>query len=66
MFISSNPSIGKDDHSCGGTSDDTIWESHHLAFGGRSRPYIIDGVWTTDEEGEKLKRRAAEKGQVNF
>jgi hypothetical protein len=56
LFVSSNPSIGKDDHSCGSTSDNTIWESHHLAFGDGSRPYIIDGVWTTNAEGEKLKR----------
>ena len=56
LFVSSNPSIGKDDHSCGSTPDSTIWESHHLAFGGGSRPYIIDGVWTTNEAVEKLKR----------
>jgi uracil-DNA glycosylase len=56
LFVSSNPSIGEDDHSSGNSPGDRVWESHHLAFGGGSRPYIIDGVWTTNAEGAKLKR----------
>jgi uracil-DNA glycosylase len=52
LFVASNPSIsGDDDHARVGTNDDIIWESHHLAFGGGSRPYIIDGIKTTNDEG---------------
>lgn len=58
LFVSSNPSIGDDDHSRGDTSDDLIWESHHLAFGGGSRPYIDDGRYTMDREGKRIKRVA--------
>jgi len=52
LFVASNPSIGDDDHALGGSDDNTIWESHHLAFGGGSRAYIIDGIKTTNDKGE--------------
>jgi hypothetical protein len=51
LFVASNPSIGDDDHACGSASDDQIWESHHLAFGGGKRTYIIDGIKTTKPDG---------------
>jgi hypothetical protein len=37
LFVASNPSISDDDHALGGSDDDAIWESHHLAFGGHVR-----------------------------
>jgi hypothetical protein len=55
LFISSNPSIGDDDHSCFDTSEEIIWESHHLAYGGGTRPYIIDGIYPTDRDGNRLQ-----------
>lgn len=56
LFLSSNPSIGKDDHACGGTTDELIWESHHYAFGGDGhRAYITNGVYTTDMSGQRIK-----------
>ncbi|HKU82347.1 MAG TPA: hypothetical protein VJP76_09285 [Candidatus Tumulicola sp.] len=51
LFVASNPSIGDDDHAHGSSDDETIFESHHLAFGGGSRPYILDGTKTTKPDG---------------
>jgi hypothetical protein len=51
LFVASNPSIGDDDHARGDSDDETIWESHNLAFGGGSRPYILDGIKTTMPDG---------------
>lgn len=56
LFVSSNPSIGKDDHACGAESDAVIWNSHHYAFGGSGhQAYIVDGVYTTDKNGQRIK-----------
>jgi len=51
LFVASNPSIGDDDHARGDSDDGIVWESHHLAFGGGSRPYILDGIKTTKLDG---------------
>jgi hypothetical protein len=58
LFISSNPSIGEDRHAVGASSDETLWDSHHFAFGGGKRPYILDGINTTTTAGDKLKKVA--------
>jgi hypothetical protein len=58
LFVASNPSIGKDDHSGGSTPDDILWDAHHLAFGGGSRRYIVDGTKTTSTDGTVLKNVA--------
>ncbi len=56
LFVSSNPSIGRDDHACGSTSDEAIWDSHHYAFGGEGHPAsILDGVYTVDGNGQRTK-----------
>lgn len=55
LFLSSNPSIGEDDHSRGDTADDIMWEAHHLAHGGGSRKYILDGLYTTDRDGNRIE-----------
>ena len=55
LFVSSNPSIGKDDHATGSSLPDEVWESHHLAFGGGTRAYILDGVKTTTRDGKPIK-----------
>lgn len=55
LFVSSNPSIGEDDHACGATDDETVWESHHLAFGGGRRTYILDGTKTVRPDGTAIK-----------
>jgi len=56
LFVSSNPSIGKDEHACGATSNQEIWDSHHFAFGGDGhRAYIKDGIYTTDASGQTIK-----------
>ncbi len=55
LFISSNPSIGEDDHARGDASDEQVWESHHLAFGGGSRAYVADGRYTTDRNGNLIE-----------
>jgi hypothetical protein len=55
LFVSSNPSIGKDDHADGNTDPKKIWESHHLAFGGGSRAYIVNGTKTTRDDGSIIK-----------
>ena len=52
LFVASNPSIGDDDHARGDSDGNIVWESHHLAFGGGSRPYIINGIKTTNDKGE--------------
>lgn len=55
LFVASNPSIGDDDHASGRTPDDLIWESHHLAHGGGSRQYILDGIRTVTPDGTPNK-----------
>ncbi len=49
--MGSNPSIGDDRFSLESSSEEQIWESQHLAFGGGSRPYVIDGTKTTHSDG---------------
>ncbi|MGA8574337.1 MAG: uracil-DNA glycosylase family protein [Candidatus Cybelea sp.] len=51
LFVGSNPSIGSDRYALGSSSESQIWESQHLAFGGGSRPYIIDGIRKTKADG---------------
>ena len=58
LFVSSNPSIGEDRHAVGASSNETLWESHHFAFGGGKSPYILDGIYTTTTSGDKLKKVA--------
>lgn len=58
LFIASNPSIGKDDHSKGSATDEAIWDAHHLAFGGGSHQYIVAGTKTTSADGSVLKNVA--------
>ena len=58
LFVSSNPSIGDDNHAVGASPDDALWDSHHLAFGGGTRSFILDGIYTTAPTGEKLKKVA--------
>lgn len=55
LFVSSNPSIGEDTHARGGSVDEDVWESHHLAFGGARRRYIDEGIRTVGADGTKLK-----------
>jgi hypothetical protein len=54
LFISSNPSIGDDNHAVGSLTDEVLWESHHLAFGCGSRPHILDGINTTTAIGQRF------------
>ena len=58
LFVSSNPSIGEDRHALGASSDETLYDSHHFAFGGGKRSYILDGIYTTTTSGDKLKKVA--------
>jgi uracil-DNA glycosylase len=51
LFIGSNPSIGEDRYALGSSPESGIWESQHLAFGGGSRPYILDGIRKTKADG---------------
>lgn len=51
LFIGSNPSIGSDRYALGASPKNQVWESQHLAFGGGSRPYILDGIRKTKEDG---------------
>jgi uracil-DNA glycosylase len=53
LFVGSNPSIGPDDHAPGSASDEQIWESRHLAFGGGARQYILDGIRATLPNGAR-------------
>ena len=55
LFVGSNPSIGDDRYALRSTPDELVWESQHLAFGGGSRPYILDGIKTTKPDGSPLK-----------
>jgi hypothetical protein len=55
LFVSSNPSIGDDHYALRSSPDEQVWESQHLAFGGGSRPYILDGIKTTKPDGSPLK-----------
>ncbi len=55
LFVASNPSIGEDDHAKWSSTDDDIWDSHHLAFGGGRRHYIDDGIRTTSPDGAIIK-----------
>jgi uracil-DNA glycosylase len=54
LFVSSNPSIGDDRYALSSSADEQVWESQHLAFGGGSRPYILDGIRTTKTDGSPL------------
>lgn len=51
LFVGSNPSIGGDRYALGSSPEQQIWESQHLAFGGSSRPYILDGIRKTKADG---------------
>lgn len=51
LFVGSNPSIGDDRYALQSSRETQVWESQHLAFGGGSRPYIIDGIRTTTATG---------------
>ena len=51
LFVGSNPSIGDDRYALGSSPESAIWESQHLAFGGGSRPYILDGIRKTKADG---------------
>jgi hypothetical protein len=55
-FVSSNPSIGGDGCALGSSSDEALLDSHHHAFGGGARTYVVDGTYTTTPEGEPLDR----------
>jgi uracil-DNA glycosylase len=55
LFVGSNPSIGDDRYALRSSPDDQVWESQHLAFGGGSRPYVLDGIKTTKPDGSPLK-----------
>lgn len=69
LFVGSNPSIGDDRYALGSSPEHQIWESQHLAFGGGSRPYILDGIRKTKADGspdepvrywESIRARARE------
>jgi len=51
LFLGSNPSIGDDRYALQTSTQAQVWESQQLAFGGGSRPYIIDGIRTTKPNG---------------
>jgi hypothetical protein len=51
LFIGSNPSIGNDRYALQCSPETQVWESQQLAFGGGSRPYVIDGIRTTTATG---------------
>lgn len=51
LFVGSNPSIGTDRYALGCSAENEVWESQHLAFGGGSRPYILDGIRKTKQDG---------------
>lgn len=51
LFLGSNPSIGDDRYALQSSPETQVWESQHLAFGGGSRPYVIDGIRTTTAAG---------------
>jgi uracil-DNA glycosylase len=51
LFVGSNPSIGDDRYALQSSPPQQVWESQHLAFGGGSRSYIIDGIRTTKADG---------------
>jgi uracil-DNA glycosylase len=55
LFVGSNPSIGDDRYALRSSPDEQVWESQHLAFGGGSRPYVLDGIKTTKPDGSPLK-----------
>ena len=55
VFVGSNPSIGEDRYALGSSPEQQIWESQHLAFGGGSRPYILDGIHKTKSDGSADK-----------
>jgi hypothetical protein len=54
LFLSSNPSIGKDRHALGASSPDEIWDSHHFLYGGGRGTYTIDGKYKTDSNGRPI------------
>jgi uracil-DNA glycosylase len=51
LFLGSNPSIGDDRYALQTSTRAQVWESQQLAFGGGSRPYVIDGIRTTKPNG---------------
>lgn len=51
LFVGSNPSIGDDQYALQSSPGAQVWESQQLAFGGGTRPYIIDGIRTTKQSG---------------
>lgn len=51
LFVGSNPSIGDDRYARWSSPEEQVWESQHLAFGGGSHAYIIDGIKTTKADG---------------
>jgi len=51
LFVGSNPSIGDDRYALQSSPAKQVWESQHLAFGGGSRQYVIDGMRTTKADG---------------
>lgn len=51
LFVGSNPSIGDDRYALQSSPEAQVWDSQQRAFGGGSRPYIIDGIRTTKANG---------------
>ncbi len=51
LFLGSNPSIGDDRHALHSSPQAQVWESQHLAFGGGSRAYIVDGIRAVKPDG---------------
>lgn len=56
LFVGSNPSIGKDRHSVGSSSDEEVWDSHHNVFSGKLKQYTWKGKYTVDVGGIRSKR----------
>jgi|HubBroStandDraft_4_1064222.scaffolds.fasta_scaffold00001_7 hypothetical protein len=51
LFLGSNPSIGDDRYALQTSTQEEVWESQQLAFGGGSRAYIVGGTKTTKPDG---------------
>ena len=51
LFVASNPSIDETSSITAEASDEQLWESHHLAFGGGERAYIEDGIRALRPDG---------------
>jgi hypothetical protein len=56
LFVSSNPSIGDDNHSLGSTLDDDVWDSRQFVFGGGMKPYTVGGKYTTLPNGRRSRK----------